>query len=824
MAGASPAGDQVHPSAASPKAKRKMVQTSGISNAEHKRIKFVEDIEERSEYRGTLEYYRGAKEYVPGRYAVTEGSEYEDTSGSTISFAKFTGQKKMGSKFVNITPKEEVYDGKERSSVVKKTPKVGDKKNFDGLDKPDSPEKAKHKSQMSSRELRLSRRARSTTPPAATKPRRVSARREEQKDIPQEAAYGAPALVVSLKVPKLPNDHVLANGGILSSVSRHVEEGQRSSDDAGSDEAATGGTEPPIIERVVSNIQRELRYLQQTMVLPKYTDMVSKATYGCQEALEPLKPNDHIKPYHAAGAGSPQEEDGSIYFEASDGTGGSTFADMPDLCANDSSNAGEVVPEWNEAPLHNEYPSESDVSPTLDVNTLDDMPKRDKQSMSEALELKKSVNDHGENDGPLANDVKVDQENLNDYSTRPVASPSYTSNGVNTASLRRSGRLSSTAPLHHRSPENILNKAPARPSTSRSWRPAVAPSRRPPASSIPNLLKSEQHGRDAHRSEELNVDACSSILELNGNKIAAEGLQDTGEAVAARQSGFHTAGTDASPHNSHNASQDPTKPPTTVEALCNQPHAQRAAGGMYQGVGELMNGPDKKQGDSQCESDARSGASHSSHFANDNDNKLGVALVGEAGVESDGPITDTDRQRAGQEAPVDPDTTANGSIEPRTTIDDLSADRRVANTIGTSNAELQDAVRSSRRPRNTSGDRGDASIRLAVQIPWNQRTDASQPGGQNESLHLIATGHRELNSANRSLGYSGAIEVSPEQHRRISSLRFNMKVSYVRHDPGTGLANKIAKDKTRSADVASAVPQVIKEHASAARDPKDVAQ
>lgn len=127
-----PPGDHTTASASSPTAKRKLSRISRISTAEHKRIKFGEDVEERPEYRGTLEYYRGAKEYVPGRYAVIEGSEYEDTSGSTISFAKFTGQKKVGSKFVDITPKEAAQDGQEVSSASQKISRDG-KKNLGRL-------------------------------------------------------------------------------------------------------------------------------------------------------------------------------------------------------------------------------------------------------------------------------------------------------------------------------------------------------------------------------------------------------------------------------------------------------------------------------------------------------------------------------------------------------------------------------------------------------------------------------------------------------------------------------------------------------------------
>lgn len=127
-------------------------------------------------------------------------------------------------------------------------------------------------------------------------------------------------------------------------------------------------------------------------------------------------------------------------------------------------------------------------------------------------------------------------------------------------------------------------------------------------------------------------------------------------------------------------------------------------------------------------------------------------------------------------------------------------------------------------PGNMSGARDDADINLAVQLPRIQRSDASRAGGQKESLHLIGTEYSESNSSTTSLGRSGAKEVSPQQHRRRSSLRFSKNANPIHHDPGTGFDNEGAKDEMRPADAALAVPQVNKEHASAARDPDDIAQ
>lgn len=503
--GASSPGDYITPSASSPTTKRKLAQASGNSKAERKRIKFGEDVEERPECRRTLEYYRGAKEYVPGRYAVTEGSEYEDTSGSTVSFAKFTGQKKVGSKFVDITPKEQTHDGKEASSAVQKTSRGGGRKDLDGLGEPDSTEKEKDESQMNSRELRLSRRARSTTPPVAVKPRRTSPESGVERDPSEEAVDSAPASIVSLKVLQLPEDDAVVNRHMSSLISEHTTETQLSSANAGSNETAIRATKSAVISEALSNIERELACLQHTVASPEYVDMVSKAVHGCREALEPLKQLGHAN--LTAQAGIPQGEDDSIYFEASDGTGGV----VPDLQQNEPLNIDEVIPRWSEAPFYNADPNEPYINSVLNANLLDDMPKGDKQNLSETLELRQTGNGHGSNTGvPVSGDETtkreteqnrtqlvptIESQNANgvSQSTGQDTTRSSKPDGVETAT-RRSGEISSTVPQGQRSPEDELNKAPTRPTTSAPLRSLVPSSRRSPASSIPTPLESEQYG------------------------------------------------------------------------------------------------------------------------------------------------------------------------------------------------------------------------------------------------------------------------------------------------------------------------------------------
>jgi hypothetical protein len=385
---ASRAVDHLPNTAISPTVKRK-THTTAASNLERKRIKFCENIEERPEYRATLEYYRGAKEYVPGRYAVSEGSEYEDTSGSTISFAKFTGQKKIGSTFVDIVPKEEAEDGGEGSSAVKKRGKGSGKRDLGLTDNPDVLEK--DESQMNSRELRLSRRARSTIKPAAVRPRRVSAQYGGHEGTSSEASDNATSLVVSLKVPTPPKDHALINRDIPTP---YAEEVQRASDNLAINQTAVGATEPTVIKEAVSNIQRELRHLQQAMITPTYVDMVSKAMRGCFEALEPLEHLDLNQPRQNKDLEEArEEEEDSIYFEAFDGTNKPTLTTVSGIRQHEPSNGVEIVPKWTEATFHDQESSKPAFGLALDANTLDDMPKEDKQDLSGTLNTDKTEND-----------------------------------------------------------------------------------------------------------------------------------------------------------------------------------------------------------------------------------------------------------------------------------------------------------------------------------------------------------------------------------------------------------------------------------------------
>ena len=180
--------------------KRKVLRNRDTSKLERKRIKFTETVEERPEYRSTVEFYRGGKEYVPGRYVVAEGSEYLDTSGSTLTFAKFTGQKKVGSSFIDIVPNEEVHDDGSGTSAEKKAGRANVKKKQADQEVISSgekqlPERETNGRQVNGRQLRDVRQSRSTLPTVTTRPRRNIARYGGQ-DAPGESRENQSFVVV----------------------------------------------------------------------------------------------------------------------------------------------------------------------------------------------------------------------------------------------------------------------------------------------------------------------------------------------------------------------------------------------------------------------------------------------------------------------------------------------------------------------------------------------------------------------------------------------------------------------------------------------------
>lgn len=297
------------PTEFSPTTKRKLAQKFGGSDTERKRTKFTDTGEESPQYRSTMEYYRGAKEYVPGRYGAAEGSELLDTSGSTLTFAKFTGQRKVGPKFVDIVEREVDKYGEEPPSVTNQQKKEKGKKAPNKVEKPCS-EPGYIEGQPSNR-LRSSRRSRSTTSSAANRSREDTTQYGE-KDYETHRATDEQSRIFA---PELP---VCTETGTLTAdeeTTKNIDNYQQSETVR---EATKADTEAEKINRAILNIQRELSHLQRAVISAQRKKVVSTAIRTFFDVLEPLKHLDIIDSDLAEE--SQLLKDDSTYFEALDAT------------------------------------------------------------------------------------------------------------------------------------------------------------------------------------------------------------------------------------------------------------------------------------------------------------------------------------------------------------------------------------------------------------------------------------------------------------------------------------------------------------------------
>ncbi|UPX13871.1 uncharacterized protein EKO05_0004368 [Ascochyta rabiei] len=386
----SPQVEQITPTELSPIAKRRLERDSGAKSLERKRIKFTESVEERPEYRSFYEFFRGGKEYIPGRYVVAEGSEYLDTSGSTLSFTKFTGQRKVGSKFVDVVPKEEPQEGEDNVLTVKSKgtgnrKRKQDREAFEDrrkhLEHSDSmPEYERDNDGMNGRELRSTRRSRSTTPSVMTRSRREVAQYDGQDDKAQNIVHVNRSLIVSLKTPYLFRDDVPADEQGSMHTPEHGEEDQDISREGDRAEATRDAAELTRINQVVENLERELNGLQQAVATPKYTHKVSTAVRGALEALAPLKKLLETRPVDTEKDGESEGdiEDGSIYFDVVDAT--------DKVVSEDMLHSAEALEKLEHSQTRADTAShigagEVYESFTPDANGLDDMPMEVGQNM-----------------------------------------------------------------------------------------------------------------------------------------------------------------------------------------------------------------------------------------------------------------------------------------------------------------------------------------------------------------------------------------------------------------------------------------------------------
>lgn len=104
---------------------------STSSLPERKKIKFSDTVEFRDDYRPAEQYSRSEKSYERGRYAPPEDAKYLDTSGSSKTFFKFTGYKKVGKDWVNLWKEEDEDEAK--PGRLKKVKKTSDKKEYNSV-------------------------------------------------------------------------------------------------------------------------------------------------------------------------------------------------------------------------------------------------------------------------------------------------------------------------------------------------------------------------------------------------------------------------------------------------------------------------------------------------------------------------------------------------------------------------------------------------------------------------------------------------------------------------------------------------------------------
>lgn len=796
----SPPMESVPPPGPSPTLKRKVARNPRASNGERKRIKFTETVEERPEYRGSLEFYRGAKEYVPGRYKAAEGSEFLDTSGSTLTFAKFTGQKKVGSMFIDIVSREEALEGEGGSPAMKKKGKAKDNKKQSGQEEVRW-EPRKEASQASSRELRNPRRSRSITPPLTTRPRRKIAHYDGQDDEAAEPTQDQPSLVVALKASLPNNGSTRVTRDVPPNSIKRTEDIQLSPYGHAVNEADIGkvdrkSAEAVTIIRTVANIRRELSILQQTIFTPKFRDTVSTAIHGFFEVLEPLEAAVTSRPTNEENTEEAAEED-RIYFEALD--------TAVTLSSTNTQQSVEPSRQSKSEPLRTDAAAQVNgadaihAGSTLDANALDAMPKQDKQNTSGELKLDKLEKDRGERrDRPMPSiEAASGETSENKRVTLPKSikdskdarHQSARSQVLSRSKVEPRGRSRKTAPPNYQSLSYNFDEAPTPVSSiaKASRRAQVVRSKKSLAPFTVTLLEGEDIETE---DEELNTSNTkrlnrASALEQTGHTKAAQGrarnppsystveplsvnlafgvtqhangtthqglegpLNRTlhASSIEPPQDTLLTAGDSTNSYDDGSiwGVEPPLKPVQQISPSYLSHNFNEAAGSVHQYVGELINNSrDDKQGThAQSESEATNGSPQTNNIDQDLDTT--PAGSGEISRDSESDVTVTDRSATG-EAQVDTDT-AHHSAQVKTINDrDLSADRNDQTNIETVDEDMHDAVeQSSEKPRDKFGDGDEAKVEMAVASPRNHRTAASQVGGPMEPMKGAGVRGNEL--------------------------------------------------------------------------------
>jgi hypothetical protein len=177
-----------------------------------KRIQFTADVPDRDDYRGSDEYCRTHNDYAPGRYTPSDGCEYLDTSGSNQTFLRFTGQRRVRDRWVDVETQEGVEN--EDGVVVKTGPSKRKKRpgtEIESSKEAIQEDTASNDTSVSSRELRMARRARERDLDAgagdASVPRKRSRSRKNSNDssvvIPDSDAHVIARVDAGLEVASM---------------------------------------------------------------------------------------------------------------------------------------------------------------------------------------------------------------------------------------------------------------------------------------------------------------------------------------------------------------------------------------------------------------------------------------------------------------------------------------------------------------------------------------------------------------------------------------------------------------------------------------------
>ncbi|XPS71279.1 hypothetical protein M3J09_003467 [Ascochyta lentis] len=765
--------EQIPPTRIPPVIKRGLKRDSRAVNSERKRIKFTESVEERPEYRSFSEFYRAGNGYIPGRYVVAEGSEYLDTSGLNLTFTKFTGQKKVGSTFVDVVPKKEPQEGggsvpavrgkrrgnrkhkqggQERDGaghkglddseskperekdhnqtntrVLKNIPKnrattppatTRSRRGFDDWES--EPEREKDHNQTNTRVLRNTRRSGATTPPVTTKPRRRVTQYDGQDDEAQHSFCSKPSLIVVLKTSYPAKEGVFAGAGESTNAPKRGEKLQGLSRKIDRGEATREAADLASTNHFVTNLQRDLSSLQQAIVTPRLTRIISTAVHDIFEVLEPLRKLFETTPSETGTreVGEVEEavEDDCIYFDALDTT--DKVASEDALHSTEGLQEVEDSCTWTDTAIRIEAASEINATLDSDADGLDAMPEHVKQTMPNASASEITDDDYKHDQWSPVLCVEVGLEET----LRSTADDGVTESSTST----RGGSIESSRRTSSRS-HNLSGL-----STTETWSGEFTPQH--------NGTNSNNEG-SVWRDPETPVEMA---------------LQDS-----------------------------------PSEAVRNE-----VAGGLHQSFGELFDGQAEKQGvQAPCESEASNGSPLTSNI----DQDVGTTLAGSG--------------EARVEAQVDPGMAHNTPQVKTMSNQDLSADYRIKSDVEGFGEELLDA---SGEPSTSSldlSDTGDKSYCTAVSEVEIQSGPLNKTCLKSNAMDCVVKAAIPCSVMEKNIAQDSC---------RRSLLQVDRKVSHAHEDSDDLSDIEKANHVWQPTDTATTGLQASKEYACAVPDPDEI--